>query len=272
MKKTIMTARQPAPRSVLYVEDHYLYRTSIPRMLTAFEVTAAATSKEAVQKARTRHFDAAVLDIDIPEQLSDLRASHERRWLGFQLARQLIRIHPKIAIVFFSGYNDCRRQVEQLIAERNEQGAVGYLLKGTNTPDESALNAALTITLNGKNHFSSDIPPAPDFCPAGKALLAALGEAERALIVQGYERIPALTDKQYATWKACATTPSQDEAARKRSVSLNTIETHMKEVYSNFFSGTELQGSTQKQKYAYLIWQLHNLQTSHENDAFLAPE
>lgn len=263
-----MTAKQTAAPSVLYVEDEYLYRTCMPRMLSSFVVTAAATGAEALRAAQTCHFDAAVLDIEIPAQSSHLRQIHTRRWLGFQVARKLVQRHPQMAIVFFSGYNDCRRQVELLIAERGGKGATGYVLKGTTTSAESMLNAALTITLNGRDHFSHDIPPAPDFSPAGRALLATLEEKERRLIIQGYERIDTLTPMQYATWKACAISSGRNEAAQKRGVSVNTIETEIKQVYINFFSGSELKDNIRKQKYAHLIWRLHRIESEQGNAAF----
>lgn len=111
---------------LLVADDEALIRLGLKAMLTELghEVTLAADGREALQLARTRAFDLALLDIEMP--LTN----------GLEAAKVLARKHP-MPIVLLTAFGQA-----ELIEQAAALPIQGYLLKPIT---ERALAAALTV-------------------------------------------------------------------------------------------------------------------------------
>jgi len=87
------------PRTVLIVDDEPLIRFNLAETLMdeGFSVVEAANVLEAVAILGKTHIDALVTDVDMPGGLD-----------GFDLARLVRRLDPRVAIVITSGGRTCR--------------------------------------------------------------------------------------------------------------------------------------------------------------------
>jgi PAS domain S-box-containing protein len=100
--------------SILIVEDDQATRTMIARILRrlGYETEEADTGCEALQRARQRFFNVALLDIRLP----DMR--------GLDLVTPLRDIHPDIAPIIVTGHASTQTAMSAL-----NNGAAGYILK-----------------------------------------------------------------------------------------------------------------------------------------------
>jgi DNA-binding NarL/FixJ family response regulator len=112
-----MTPHTPAtPVRVLLADDHTLVRRGVRLILDGEDdltvVAEAGDGAEAVELARARDVDLAVLDIAMP------------RMTGLQAARELSRRLPALRILILTMYDN-----EQYFFEALKAGASGYVLK-----------------------------------------------------------------------------------------------------------------------------------------------
>ena len=104
------------PTRVLLADDHTLVRRGVRLILEGEPdltvVAEAGDGAEAVELARAREVDLAVLDIAMP------------RMTGLQAARELSRRLPDLRILILTMYDN-----EQYFFEALKAGASGYVLK-----------------------------------------------------------------------------------------------------------------------------------------------
>jgi DNA-binding NarL/FixJ family response regulator len=105
--------RGERPRLVL-VEDHALIISRVSALLLpACEIVAtAADGRTALEAIRTFKPDVVVLDVSLPDMS------------GLDVARQLSRDHPSVAIIFMSAYDD-----EEIKRAAAGAGGNGYIVK-----------------------------------------------------------------------------------------------------------------------------------------------
>lgn len=101
------------PHKVLIVDDDPLILTTMRDGLqrVGYEVWAAASGDEAMERTRDEMPDAALIDMRMPGMS------------GLELAEALLDRAP-LAVVFLSAYDDL-----ELVREAASQGAYGYLVK-----------------------------------------------------------------------------------------------------------------------------------------------
>ena len=104
-------------KSILIVEDEEIIRDTLSEFLSSegFDVGSAGTVEEALTLVRTRDFDVAVCDVQLPD--GD----------GVQLLRRLHRINPAMFVLIISAYATVENAVEAFTA-----GAFDYLVKPVN--------------------------------------------------------------------------------------------------------------------------------------------
>ena len=124
--------------SILIVDDDESTRKTLTLILRekGYETHTAETGKEAMEKVRKRPFNAALLDIKLPDTE------------GTELLKALKEIHPDMVILMVTAY----ASVETAIYALNE-GASGYLTKPTNMDEalvmiESALDKQRLVVEN----------------------------------------------------------------------------------------------------------------------------
>jgi K+-sensing histidine kinase KdpD len=101
-------------RSLLVVDDELDYLDIIKSilMIKGYEVVTALSAGEAVARAKGRFFNAAVLDISLPDR-------H-----GTELLSELLSIHPEMVAVMLTGHSSVQNAMQSL-----NRGAFAYLEK-----------------------------------------------------------------------------------------------------------------------------------------------
>jgi DNA-binding NtrC family response regulator len=112
-----------AGRSVLLVDDERDARDACCQALgrERYRVDSAGSPLEALEKVRNRSYDAAVLDLKMPQMN------------GIDLLRTIRQIDPDVAVVMVTGYATIETAVEAM-----KEGACDYLSKPF-TPEELRL-------------------------------------------------------------------------------------------------------------------------------------
>ncbi|HEY2465129.1 MAG TPA: response regulator [Steroidobacteraceae bacterium] len=80
---------------ILYVEDNSLVREVTAELLTQEQrhIVACADAEEALKEFRENSFDVVITDVSLPVMS------------GIELARNLLRIKPRLPIIIASGYS-----------------------------------------------------------------------------------------------------------------------------------------------------------------------
>lgn len=101
-------------RRVLIVDDEQNVRRTLAMAfrLSGFEVEEAGSSESAMQALEVASFDAALIDLMLPEMN------------GLELARWIRLHHPDLRVILMSGYHLTERQVE-----RADAGIAAFLPK-----------------------------------------------------------------------------------------------------------------------------------------------
>ena len=110
-----------APVVILVDDEQLALDVNVPmmqRLIPDAEVLGLTTGREALELARSKHIDAAFLDIDL---------AHEN---GMDLAASLMEIYPRINIIFLTGHPDYMKHAFDIHAS-------GYILKPM-TPEDFA--------------------------------------------------------------------------------------------------------------------------------------
>ena len=109
--------------SILIVDDDEGTRQSLSLILDrkGYETGTAATGKEALEKARERAYNVALLDIQLPDMK------------GTELLAPLRKMRPDMAVLMITGYVSLESAVHSSL-----EGALAYITKPLN------LNSVLT--------------------------------------------------------------------------------------------------------------------------------
>jgi DNA-binding NarL/FixJ family response regulator len=183
---------------LLVADDHVMVRRGLCLILDAepdLEVVAEASDGvEALEIAREREIDLAVLDVSMP------------RSTGLQAAAELIALRPELNVLMLSMHDN-----EQYLFEALKAGASGYVLK---TAADRDLVEACRATLRGE----------PFLYPSAVAALVR-DYLERAR--SGVE-VPAdpLTPRELQVLKLVAEAYTNDRIAGVLSISRKTVERH----------------------------------------------
>jgi two-component system NarL family response regulator len=126
---------------VALIDDHRMWREVLRMALTAVAdisvVAEAGTGAEALALAGTTEIDIMLLDIALPDMS------------GIEVARQLARSCPEIAVLALSGYDD-----RVFIDEMLKAGALGYVVKSAGADE---LVAAIRSIAAGHLFLSSEV-------------------------------------------------------------------------------------------------------------------
>lgn len=183
---------------ILLADDHALVRRGVRLILEDEDdlqvVAEAGDGAEALECARTREVDLAVLDVAMPLMT------------GLQAARELARRRPALRVLMLSMYDH-----EQYFFEALRVGAAGYVLKSSADQDlVGACRAAVR-----------DEP----FLYAGAVTALMRDYVERA---RSGERLPGplLTPREEDVVKLIAEGHSSKEIASALTISAKTVERH----------------------------------------------
>src|SRR5438045_1528335 len=128
-------------RRILVVDDHALFRAGVQTLLAEEvefdEVVGAASGEEAIEKVRSEHWDAVILDISMPQKN------------GIDTLQQIRHERPDLPVLILSMH-----PAEQYALNLLRAGATGYLTKEA-VPEE--LVSALRTLLAGRKYISPNV-------------------------------------------------------------------------------------------------------------------
>jgi DNA-binding NarL/FixJ family response regulator len=180
---------------ILIADDHPVFRRGLkqiveeaPDLLVAGE---AANGAEALQEARTDHYDVVLLDITMPVKN------------GVDVLSQLKHERPALPVLMLSMHPE-----EQYAVRALRAGASGYLTKES-APEE--LVAAIRKVSAG-----------------GKYVSASLAEHLASVVQSAGDSLPhsTLSNREYQVMCLIASGRTVSEAARELSLSVKTVSTY----------------------------------------------
>jgi two-component system response regulator NreC len=188
--------------SILLADDHTILRQGLAALLEAepdfIILGEASTGLETLQKVEKLEPDVLVLDLVLPD-------IH-----GLEITRQIHHGHPRTRIVILSMYAK-----EAYVLEALNSGASAYVLKGS---DASELIQAIRHAMQDLRYLSS---------PLSEQSLEAYIQLTRG---QEFDPFETLTNRERQILHLAAGGCSNNEIARRLTISSRTVEVHRAKV------------------------------------------
>jgi DNA-binding NarL/FixJ family response regulator len=190
--------------SILIADDHAILRQGLRSLLESepdfIILGEARNGEEAIIKTRLLNPDVVVLDLGMP----DIR--------GTEIARQIRQYNSRIRVVILSMHSK-----EAYVLEALNCGAIGYVLKGS---EASELVKAIRLAMTGTRFLS---PPLTE---------DALEEYVLSTKDQTLDLLETLTNRERQIMHLAASGCSNNEIARRLTISPRTVEVHRAKVMS----------------------------------------
>lgn len=215
--------------SILIVDDHTLFRTGIRKMLEAEPdmrvLGEAASGHEALAQARKLLPDVILMDIQMPDAVTQHTTGPEKALNGIEATRILHRELPHAGVIFCTMFED-----DEFVFAGLKAGGRGYILKDDD-PD------TMLRAIRAVGHGESLLGPAV----AEKVLrqFAALPGKQTPLVDD-------LTSRETEILELIAGGQSNKEIAETLTLSEKTVKNHI----NNIFSKLHVCDRTQAMLYA----------------------
>lgn len=189
--------------SVLLVDDHALILQGIKFIVDEIqgigEVCTASSGSEAIALMKNKKFDVFLLDIELPD-LS-----------GFDLLEIIRNKYPESRIIINTMHEET-----WIVKKVIQMGVNGVILKSADTEE---IKSALECVLKGENYFCDEF-----------------NKIKRRLRLKGdtpdYQSL--LTNREMDVLRAISLGMQTKEIAESLHVSVNTVESHRKSLFSKF--------------------------------------
>ncbi len=211
---------------VLLAEDHHIVREGTRQLLEKARglavVGEARDGEEAVRLAEALRPDVLVMDVRMP------------RLTGLEATRRVKASHPEVRVLILSAYED-----DQYVFPLLEAGADGYLLK---TAKGRELVDAIRMVHSGRKVLALAI--------TDKVIsrLAAGPRADR-----GDEAVEALTERELEVLQAVAGGKSNREIAAELSLSTNTVQVHLRNIFGKLGAGSRTEAVTRALRQGLIV-------------------
>ncbi len=188
---------------VYIADDHQVLLDGLTTLLSTFEdlevVGFGHSGKDAIEFVKSNEVDVMLLDINMPEMN------------GIDACKIICRNHPGVKVIALSMYNKA-----SFIQQMLKSGAMGYILK--NTGQEELVRAIRQVHA-GEQYLGDHV---------SKTLMTSmLGRMKKN---QSY--IPELTRREKEILDLIAKEYTTQEISNELHISLNTVETHRKNLLS----------------------------------------
>jgi len=197
-----MKTTSEAQIDVLIVDDHQMFIDGVKLLLNNTPnikvVAEALNGIEALEIVKKQNPHLIITDINMPKMS------------GTELTKQVKEKYPDIKILVLTMYND-----EEIINEILMSEADGYILK--NTGRQELLNAINRIIDNG-TYYSSEV------------ISKITSNIKEKNIKR--ESIQLLTERELDILKLICKEYSNKEIAKKLDISLHTVESHRKHIFT----------------------------------------
>ncbi len=198
------------------VDDHLIVRMGINNLLKGsigiYMVGEADCGRAALELARTARPDVMLLDVKLPDMS------------GIEVIRRL-KSDPEtsdIQIVVLTVYDDI-----EIASEAIRAGAMGYILKDLSREE----------LLNAIRHAYKGMPLVSD--SVARKLVSTLfrtdtlpGAQQEAVEKAAEGEEPELTEREYEVLRLVAKGYSNKAVARELSISLSTVKTHLRHIFT----------------------------------------
>lgn len=196
---------------ILLAEDHKVVREGTRRLLESqndFEVIGEASDGiEAVDLAKKLKPEIIVMDVSMP------------RLNGIEATKQIKTLYPNIAILVLTGYDD-----DEYVFALLEAGAAGYLLKES-SGDE--LIEAIRQVMAGEPVLHPKIM---------KKVLNRMRSTSEETAPQVSGEV--LSDREMEVLRLAASGMSNMEIADKLTLSVRTVQTHLRSIFNKLGVGS----------------------------------
>lgn len=190
--------------SILLADDHTILRQGLRALLESepdFVILGEAQNGlETLEQTRMLNPDVVILDLGLPD-------IH-----GLEVVRQIHQFAPKIRIVILSMHAK-----EAYVVEAFNNGASSYVLKGS---ESSALAEAIRLSMRGIRYLS---PPLSE---------KDLADYIRRTKEQTLDLFETLTNRERQILHLVSSGCSNNEIARRLSISPRTVEVHRSKMMS----------------------------------------
>ncbi len=198
--KNGMEYEKPA---VLLVDDHALILQGIKFVVEGMseigEVCLASSGVEAIRAMKSKFFQVIILDIELPDVS------------GFELMEIIRHMSPDSRIIINTMHEET-----WIVKKMIRMGADGITLKSANTEE---IRSALKTVLNGEKFFCDEFNSI-------RKMLRLNGDTN------DYQSL--LTKRELDVLKAISAGLQTKEIAESLHVSVNTVESHRKSLFSKF--------------------------------------
>ena len=206
------------PIKILIADDHKLFRQGLISLMRTREdmvevVGEAETGEEAVRMAEQLHPDVILMDIYMPQMD------------GLQAAKEIRLRSPEIAIVMLTS-----SERDGHLYEAVELGVSGYLLKSL---DAEELFDLLGGVVKGETAMT-------------RAMASKLLKSVANHLADENKGEQSLTERELFVLRLVASGASNQEIAKKLTISVNTVKSHLK----NILEKLQLENRTQAATYA----------------------
>jgi DNA-binding NarL/FixJ family response regulator len=197
--------------TILLAEDHKVVREGTRRLLESqsdFEVVGEASDGiEAIELAKKWKPQIIIMDVSMP------------RLNGIEATKQIKALYPNMAILVLTGYDD-----DEYVFALLEAGAAGYLLKESSGEE---LIDAIRQVMTGEPVLHPKIMK--------KVLNRLRAPVEEASTQTSSE---VLSDREMEVLRLAATGMSNMEIANSLTLSVRTVQTHLRSIFNKLGVGS----------------------------------
>lgn len=219
--------------TMLVVDDHHSSRRAFCDWLQMHEypnLIEADSYEGALKAAQQEHVALAVIDIKIPLE-AHAPISEVENWqnLGFNLARELRKNQPRMAVIFVSTDNELGNEVKALIRELDRH-SMAYIAKSS---EMNVFIEGIEQARAGKIYIDKAIGYS-SYTPVARAFLQTVPETERYWVELGYTFIGNLSKRELEVAHLAVLYPHA-YIIEKLNFGQSTLETHMAHIYAKLF-------------------------------------